>query len=398
MKKVCFVAGQFPVKSQTFVINQIVETIKNKFDVTVLTYQKFPVENSSQKEIVNHFKLYEIVNEIDFKIPKNSFIKFCKYVYAGLKNINYIIRCRKLINPLKIEFFKKFNHIDVFHVHFGEYALDVALMKKIGVLKMKLIVTFHGYDAHYKDDDDKNKLKQQYEDLFLIADVITVNTLYLKQLIIDLGGIPERIKIIPMGVDVDFFKVKKPRIINLKNTIELISVGRLIELKGFQYSIQAIKKVLDKGYKINYTIIGFGRFKLELQELINNLNLNNNVFLVGSKNQNEILKYFKKAHVFLMSSITDSSGRCEAQGLVTVEAQASSLPVIAFDSGGVKYTLKNKETGFLIKEKDTEAYAATIIKLISNQQLYRSLAHEAEIFASKYFNLEITSKEMISLY
>ncbi|MBT8394714.1 MAG: glycosyltransferase, partial [Bacteroidia bacterium] len=285
-----------------------------------------------------------------------------------------------------------------FHVHFGHFGMDLALMKKMGVLASKIITTFHGYDANMKSEKEKQVLIKQYKNLFVQSDTITVNTNYLKDILLQLNCENDKLKIIPMGINMDLFKCDKIKKISTNKPVNLISIGRIIELKGHKYAIQSVKKLIDKGYTIHYTIIGTGRLKNELKNLINKLDVSEHVVLVGKKSQSEIKEYFEASHLFLMSSVTDSDNRREAQGLVTIEAQASGLPVIGFDSGGVKYTFINNKTGILVNEKDTDAYANAIAQLINDVDLYQSCSLAAPEFVNANFNLDITSKKFISLY
>ena len=122
------------------------------------------------------------------------------------------------------------------------------------------------------------------------------------------------------------------------------------------------------------------------------------MFLVGAKNQNDVKTLLDCNHIFLMSSITDSKNRAEAQGLVNAEAQAMGLPVVAFRSGGVPYTILENETGFLVNEKDIEAYANTIIKLFDDYSLYKTMSLAAKHFVIKNFDRDKISIELLKLY
>src|SRR5690606_531712 len=104
----------------------------------------------------------------------------------------------------------------------------------------------------------------------------------------------------------------------------------------------------------HYTIVGDGPLFQSLQDQIHSLRLQEYVALIGERSQQDIKILLESHHIYLMSSVTDSSGRCETQGVVTAEAQAMGLPVVAFDAGGVPYTILDGKTGILVKEKDVE--------------------------------------------
>ena len=140
-----------------------------------------------------------------------------------------------------------------------------------------------------------------------------------------------------------------------------------------------------------YHIIGEGEERNNLEELILELDLKNYVFLHGAKNQEEVKAYLEESDVFLMTSVTDSTGRKEAQGVVTIEAQSCGLPVIAFNSGGVPYTIKDKITGYLCKEYDYSEMAEKVQFLIENIKERQKMSEEARQFVlSKYSNTVIS--------
>ena len=76
----------------------------------------------------------------------------------------------------------------------------------------------------------------------------------------------------------------------------------------------------------------------------------------------------------------------ESQGWVSAEAQACVLPAVAFDSGGVKYTLIDGETGFLCKEKDIECYTEKIELLIRNDSLRKKMGIDAVQFIERKYS------------
>lgn len=405
MQKVCFILGEFPVASQTFVVNQIVAAINNGFDVTIIAYSKQSILSASQTKLIEQYRLLDRTHQVDFRIPKNNVRRLLKGIVLSFKYFKYLNKnglkngVRLLITiPFKIDFYLKLRETDVFHVHFGHYGLDVSLMKKMGVLNGRIITTFHGYDANLINDKETRRLIKQYHDLFVQSSVITVNTSYLKSILQKMLCQEEKLKIIPMGIDINFFNTSIKRSIAKESTISLLSVGRLIELKGHQYAIQAINVLVQKGYKIRYTIIGEGRLKEKLLKLIKEIQLLDSVFLVGKKSQYELKDFLDQTHIFLMPSVKDSDGRCESQGIVSLEAQASGVPIVAFDSGGVKYTLIQDKTGFLVPEKDVNAFADAIETLITNRELYRLFSQSAPGFVKHHYNIDNTSEEFITLY
>ena len=284
---------------------------------------------------------------------------------------------------------------DIFHVQFGVYAEPLVRLKKNNLLKGKIVTTFHGFDVHYTDNTFRD-VKKRYQDLFIYGTAFTCNTKYLAEQLIQLGCPQNKLEIVPMGIDVNYFKPVSIK----KNTekIKLVSVGRLIKWKGHAYGIKAIAGIVKRGYKVTYTIIGEGEERENLEQLIKELKLEKTVILAGARDQQFIKESMQQADIFLMTSTHDETGRRETQGVVTGEAQACGLPVVAFNSGGVPYTMIDGETGFLSKENDYSCMAENIEKLITNQDMRMQMSKKAREFIVSHYSLEKSAEKMQRVY
>jgi colanic acid/amylovoran biosynthesis glycosyltransferase len=405
MKNICFVVHTFPSISETFVTNQIIGAKKQGYSVCVLTYKLGSLEQSSQRDLIEK---YEILNDtiiIDYKFPKTKLKRLVlgllptiKYYRYWVKPINVSMKHRILNWPFFLEFYSKLRHIDVFHIQNAMLGRGIAEMKENGLLKAKLVTTFHGHDAHYRNEKVLKQLQNFYRILFKVSDYVTVNTPYLETQVVALGCERKRIYVIPMAIDVDYFKSDLAKELPDKSEIKLISVGRLIEFKGFEFAINAVKLLIKNGMQVHYTIVGEGVLFDCLQDQIDALKLKGFVKLVGKKNQNDIKILLQTHHLFLMSSITDSTGRSETQGVVTAEAQAMGLPVVAFNNGGIPYTIRDGQTGVLVESKDVGAYSQAILELISHPDRYQLMSQKARELASTEFSNTLMSKRFTKLY
>ena len=172
----------------------------------------------------------------------------------------------------------------------------------------------------------------------------------------------------------------------------------MVTLKGYDLGIKIVKKLINKGYNVLYTIVGDGIEFDNLKKQLKENNIENAVELVGSKDQLEIKKLLSKNHLFLMSSTKDESGRSEAFGVVSLEAQAMGLPVIGFDAGGFPDTIIDGVTGFLVEDKNIQEMVSTIEKLILDQNLLVKMSRQAINNAIANFNVHKTTGQYFKLY
>ncbi|MEP0263907.1 glycosyltransferase [Dokdonia sp.] len=393
-KDIVFIVSDFPLVSQTFVVSNVVEAIKKGYDIQVLTSRLYDVTESSQSEIISKYAVMDKTSCFTEPVKKSERYKmaftslfdftilyyFIKYIFVKEKKIS-------LSDIFLLKYYKPYRKAKVFHIHFADAASFIVNLKKIGFLSSKVMVTFHGYDAYFKDDVEKVKLRKKYEMLFKVVDKVTINTPYLKEIVTTLGCPSHLLQTIPVGIDTNYYQpITYPKEIVKNAKISLLSIGRLIELKGHSYGILAVKELVNKGYNIEYTIIGEGVLHKELKQLIKEHKLEGYVVLYGKGTQEEVKASLEKTTIFLMTSIANSNGRQEAQGVVTIEAQAMGIPVVGFDSGGVSYTVTEK-TSILVPQKEVIQLAKEIEGVIIHKSNYKLMSLEARKWAVHQFDI-----------
>ncbi|MFN7044605.1 MAG: glycosyltransferase [Flavobacterium sp.] len=387
-KTIIFKVFEFPHLSETFILAQIITAIKLGYDIKIIVRKLLDIENSLYKKSLIDYEILDRIVVEDYKIPKNIFFKIIKFVFLLIKNLKKI---KAILNFYKKhdkfsftwlyqwDFYENFNSNDnVFHVQYGTNRNPLDLLKATGFFNPSLIVTFHGHDAFFPINGFIPN-NGYYNYLFNYGDLITANTPYLAEKIIDLGCPKEKLKIIPVGVDTHFFyPIRQNR--NNGKTLKLITVGRLDPVKGHKYCIEVIKKLVSCGFDITLTIVGDGYERKILEELIENNNLEKFVFLLGKKSQEEIRSLLCENDLYIITAVPLADGRRETQGLATLEAQACGLPVIAFDSGGVKYTIEQEKTGFVFDEYDITGIVTILKKIYFERDILDDMSANTKKF------------------
>jgi len=399
---IIFKLNTFPNYSETFIVNNIIYTLKKRLSILIFVNKFLGISNSSQKEKLKQININEQL--ITPKSISNYTLKEILLLFVFIFNPKILIRIvsKHLLfskNGLKI-ILKIFEHrifmkLYICHVHYN-YALDTLLeMDKFNCIKSKFIITFHGHDVFI---ENSKSFKKKYSKFYKKhVKYVTVNSDYLKKKIIELGVSESIIKIIPIGIDINFFKGAKKKL-NNKKTIEILSIGRLVQLKGHVYGIQAVSELVKDGYNINYTIIGEGKEAKSLNNLINKLKLKDNIKLVGKKSQLEIKYYLDISDIFLMPSTYDNKNkRREAFGLSSIEAQAMGVPVVGFNSGGFPETILNYKTGFIVEDRNSKAMANKIKYLINNPNIYNNFSIACIKHANKFDN-QYTTEKYVRIY
>ena len=155
-----------------------------------------------------------------------------------------------------------------------------------------------------------------------------------------------------MNVSKYSFQAKK---LSHGETVKIITVARLVEKKGLEYSIKAVAKVFKSYPNIEYYLVGDGELRPKLLQLIKFLGLGEKVKLLGWMDEEEVRRLYQDTHIFILSSVTASDGDMEGQGLVLQEAQAMGLPVLSTLHNGIPDGVLDGKSGFLVPEKDVDA-------------------------------------------
>ena len=192
----------------------------------------------------------------------------------------------------------------------------------------------------------------------------------------------EKVRVIPSGIEENFKEKKNYKI---KENPRILSVGRLVEIKGYVYLIKASPFVLRHFPNAKFIICGDGHLRTKLIELAKELGVYKNFEFRGfCRNVSEILY---ESDIFVMPSLNE--GMCRA----VAEAMLTGLPVVASKVCGLKSIVKDGETGILFPPKDEKALAEAIIKLLSDEKLREKMGKAGREYAKRY----LTVKRMISL-
>jgi colanic acid/amylovoran biosynthesis glycosyltransferase len=404
MKRIVFKVPEFPHLSETFIVAQIVTAIKLGYKVQIIVGKLLRTNSSLRNSLIDEYCLLDKVIVEDYIIPKNRILRLLKWtslLIINLKSFEFILKYHREQPEFSLTwlfqwiFYNTFRDVDVFHVQYGTNSKTLSCLKKIG-FKPSLIVTFHGHDAFFPINGFIPN-DGYYDNLFQYANLITANTPYLRDKVLELGCPVKRLTIMPVSVDTSFFYPNNLKKIT-EGTLKLVTVARLDRVKGHHVSIEVIRELVKKNIDVSLTIIGEGIQRKEIEIKIKQYQLEDRVFLLGSKSQEEIRTYLWNHDIYLLLAVPLDDGRRETQGLATLEAQACGLPVIAFDSGGVKYTVEEGLTGFICKEFDTDSVVRRVIEFKLNPELRIRMSKKAVAFMEKKYSQKIIDQKWRLLY
>ena len=365
------VQGGFPALSATFILDQMTGLIKRGYEVeTWATYD--PQEPLIHPEI-EEYQLLEKTRYI--KIPTTL---FCIYPKIWVKRF------------LHINNMKNLNNVDAFHVNYGA---NFNLIKPIfQYYNTFVLVSFHGYDASRYF---QQKSSSCYDYLFERANLITSPSYHIRSILLQKGCPSEKMKVHRCGLNLRFFQPKPTNY--KKEQFILLTVARLVEKKGIEYSLKAVSKIKEK-YKLRYRIVGDGPLKSDLEKLARRLGLENQVEFLGALDKEGVRQQMSEADIFVLTSVTAGDGDQEGLPVSLIEAQAMGLPVVSSYHTGIPELIVDGQSGLLAKEKDTEKIAEHLGTLVRNHELRLTFGQNARERVQKEFDLAALNDELADYF
>lgn len=293
---------------------------------------------------------------------------------------------------------------DIVHIHHPFLLSSVAIMygKKLGIPKILTIHTQYEQYAYYVSPVPERitheAIKMIISNLADKTDCITTPSASMKELIKGYG-IKNRIEVISNAIHLISFKeddeLKRTEIkkkYNLKEDDKIILfVGRVASEKSIDKIIKALAIIKKRNTgKEKLLIVGDGPAMDELKLLTRSLKVEEDVIFAGTVSYEEIQHYYKMAYVFTIASTT------ETFGIVTIEALASGVPVVAVKAPGAADILTDGLDGLLVDD-DVEKIANALEKIIKEPELREKLSQGALKTSEKY-SIDTISERMLNLY
>jgi glycosyltransferase involved in cell wall biosynthesis len=214
------------------------------------------------------------------------------------------------------------------------------------------------------------------------------------------AAVPERsrppVQVIHHGVDLTRFRPPEHR--RAPAVPVLLSVGRLVEKKGFDDLLHALADLLRRGTPFECRIYGDGPLREELEGLRDRLGLHDRVRMMGARSGDEVLVALKDADVFVLMARQADDGDRDGIPNVLVEAMACEVPVVATAAGGIAELVRDGSNGLLRPERDRAGVAAALQSLLADEGLRRRLGESGRRTVEADFDVDVAARRLDGLF
>ena len=226
--------------------------------------------------------------------------------------------------------------------------------------------------------------------------VIAISERVARHMIDDFKVPPERVVLIPRGVDLTRFSWVEPRRQAPKGEWRICTIGRLTPIKGHRELIQAFRIVAKEFPRARLSIVGGAsapheKYLKEVERLVVELGLKEKVEFVG--HQPDVPRILAGMDLVVLPS----TGQ-EAFGRVLIEAGAAGVPVVATAVGGVAEVVVDRRTGFLVPPKDIMAMSSAMITLLKDRHLAARFSKENRRRVESIYPLARMVEETLEVY
>jgi colanic acid/amylovoran biosynthesis glycosyltransferase len=393
--RIAFLVNRFPSISETFVLNQVTGLLDLGQEVTIFTLE-------AGKETVVHPDVdrYQLVYRTRRlywpNSPASALVRLPGWLVAGLMHPRMAGRMLRSSGfapwaiPAAIGFARS-GPFDVLHCQFGTLGRLGALLKEVGLVNT-LVTSFHGYDLRL----GLEKGRAFYRALVRAGDVLLVHSQWAKDILLELGFDGNRVVLHRVGIDLGrFARIRSDHRSRLgDDTIEILTVARLVPEKGLDLGLRALADLVARSpdYAVRYTILGDGPLAATLRSLVAELGLQEVVRLAGAADQRRVTEALSQADLFFLPS------RSEGLPVVSLEAQAMAVPVVATRVGGVHEGVLDGRSGVLVPTGNVRAMADALERLGRDPALRNAMGRAGREAVLSEFDIKRLNRRLVTIY
>jgi glycosyltransferase involved in cell wall biosynthesis len=414
-KQIGYLLRSYPRLSQTFILNEILAL--EKIGVSI---QIFALTNPHEKVVqmqVDHVRapVHYLDEDIQPRSLRNMLNENAQVAWLHLKgyvrSLVYIaahkgiddgytassrrecfLQAVHLIYVLILRERRTGKTIDHLHAHFAH---DPAL---IAYLVHSITGIPFSFTAHARDlyQVPEKVLTDRIHQARAVITCCGANLEYLNRIA---PSQQSKFSLVYHGVNLkDFQPVPDPGASSALGNPIILSVGRLVEKKGFQDLLQALLIVKKRGEGFQCAIYGDGPLGKQLEEWIEEHDLEGDVRLMGDRTQQELISVYQNATLFILTPVQTDDGDRDGIPNVLVEAMAVGLPVITTAVAGIPELVENNQNGLLYQPHDVEGISSGIIELLRNAEKRRQLGSAASKKVTEHFDITQAANRLKALF
>lgn len=403
--RIAMFVGPFPVLSETFILNQITGLIDRGHDVDIIALR--PRKYAQVHSVIDDYGL----------LDRTYYIRSSKTRWRVLQALEILAKTPAWLSPRGVSLASRLSRTrrlavrldwlgrlrvaarefdggryDVIHCQYGNLGAMVAPMIRAGAIHGRFVTSFRGHDVTQGAFD-----AAYYHQLFELADSVLPVSRSLAERLLQLGCPEEKITVLHSGIDPTRF-VHRERRPTPGDRVAIVTVARLVEMKGVEFGIRAVAQLIEAGRPVVYDIVGDGPLRSRLEALIDELGVGGSVRLHGWMAHEQLIGLLDAGQIFLAPSVTATNGETEGIPNSVKEAMALGLPVVATVHSGIPELVEHGVSGYLVPERDVDALAEMLALLCDSGDRWVAMARAGRARIEAEFDARRLNDTLVGLY
>ncbi len=392
MKRIAYVASQFPKLTETFILREVMQMERRGFVVSLYSIRPRPTTKMHAAALPylerTHYEPW--VGFAHLAATMSLSLRRPVGVMRGLLFVwhDCVLHARYPMNivknlfalPKMFLFTRQMEREQVAHIHghFANIPTTTAAFAA-GVLGIRYSFTGHAWDIF--TPPNQAGLAEKIHDAVFVATCTGFNARLLKQLCAP--GDRDRIMLNHHGLDLSLYQPAAAR-----EADRIVAGGSLVEQKGLSYLVDAAALLRDRGLAFRIEIVGDGPLREALAGQIHAHQLSHLVALVGSMPHEELMERMRTAAMVVLPSVETHDGFMDGIPNILIESLALAVPVVSSRLSGIPELVVDGETGLLVEQRDAEALATALATLLRDPARGTAMGRAGRARVENMFDLD----------
>lgn len=395
----CVLVHQFPVRSETFIVDHVAGLIERGHHVTVIPLTPRPTDAWEVPPRVDEIRRRTAPS---IAPPPASgagrAVAMAGLVARAARNPRVVVFARDAQvvglggfgrGLLFAERFVAAGPFDVVHAQFATTAAAAVGLRRHGLTTAPIVCSVHGQDVNTMDGSARARF------VALVPEIarITVGTSFMRDVVVGFGVDENSVTVWPQGVEIG------PAIAHVSSdAFRVLAVGRLVPFKGVDDALRVIATARTSVPNLVFQVVGDGPERPALERLAAELGVADITTFSGGLSHDAVLEAHARADVFLHMARVAADGATEGQGVAPAEASANGVPIVATRAGGLPEVVIDGQTGLLVPIGDVAGAAKALVALAFDQKRRIALGEAGRRFVAAEYLMSRSVDRVLGIY
>ncbi|MGB5685428.1 MAG: glycosyltransferase family 4 protein, partial [Candidatus Electrothrix sp.] len=392
----------FPIYSQTFVHEELVQIAKSGFDLRLIYSHQEPRDHLQTR----HALLWQVrrrlfinyrVHERHFAYYKKSMPEKIDMLLDILANASGLSRDEVSCHDNFLQAFSFTKLVESYRPHYlhSYFFYDRSLMALIAGYLLDIPRGVSCYADHLLQDYDLKVVGLHLQ----LCDVVVATSKRIKEELLKIGPDinPDKIIVKPNAVDSKslpvFERMEPPQ----GEPYRLVCLSRIEPKKGLVYLVEAVNILIQDGWRVELHLVGTHdegvraseEYKQELDRLITELDLWGKVHLEGRQNQEGVIRFLQISHLFVAPFVETETGDKDGIPTALLEGMSTGLATVATDSGSIPEVIDHGQDGLIVPQCNPSALAEALEMLLKDTEKRKQMGIAAAEKVRREFDVSV---------